>query len=86
MSSKLYRTRIVDIAREAGVSTATVDRVLNRRPGVRETTVQRVLKIAGKMKPDALAKSKDVLQKLADTASTPDVKKQAQALLKKAGG
>jgi len=45
-----------------------------------------MLKIAGKMKPDALAKSKDVLQKLADTASTPDVKKQAQALLKKAGG
>ena len=41
-----------------------------------------MLKIAGKMKPDALAKSKDVLQKLADTALPPDVKKQAQALLK----
>ena len=43
------RTRIVDIAREAGVSTATVDRVLNRRSGVRETTVQRVLRIAGNL-------------------------------------
>lgn len=38
----------MDIAREAGVSTATVDRVLNRRPGVRENTIQRVLKVAGK--------------------------------------
>ena len=48
MPSSPSRTRIVDIAHEAGVSTATVDRVLNRRPGVRESTIQRVLKIAGK--------------------------------------
>ena len=39
-------SRIVDVARLAGVSTATVDRVLNRRPGVRAITVQRVLKAA----------------------------------------
>jgi LacI family transcriptional regulator len=39
--------RIVDVARLAGVSTATVDRVLNERPGVRPVTVQRVLKVAG---------------------------------------
>jgi LacI family transcriptional regulator len=39
-------SRIVDVARVAGVSTATVDRVLNRRPGVRVITVQRVLKAA----------------------------------------
>jgi LacI family transcriptional regulator len=31
-----------DIAREAGVSLATVDRVLNARPGVRDKTVARV--------------------------------------------
>jgi len=43
------RARITDIAREAGVSSATVDRVLNRRAGVRESTVQRVLKVAGKL-------------------------------------
>ena len=37
---------MVDIARAAQVSTATVDRVLNHRAGVREATVQRVLKAA----------------------------------------
>lgn len=37
------RARITDIAHAAGVSTATVDRVLNARPGVRALTVQRVL-------------------------------------------
>ncbi|RVU33989.1 LacI family DNA-binding transcriptional regulator [Hwanghaeella grinnelliae] len=31
-----------DIAQEAGVSLATVDRVLNERPGVRDRTIQRV--------------------------------------------
>lgn len=35
--------RINDIARHAGVSTATVDRVLNNRRNVRESTRQRVL-------------------------------------------
>jgi LacI family transcriptional regulator len=33
---------IQDVARIAGVSVATVDRVLNRRPGVRSVTVERV--------------------------------------------
>src|ERR1700730_12656866 len=37
-------SRVIDVARVAGVSTATGDRVLNRRPGVRAITVQRVLK------------------------------------------
>ena len=36
---------IADIARQAGVGTATVDRVLNRRPGVNAETVQRVLQV-----------------------------------------
>ena len=35
--------RIADIARQAGVSTATVDRVLNNRPNVSERTRQRVM-------------------------------------------
>lgn len=39
----MSRATIIDIAREAGVSTATVDRVLNERPGVRDRTRQRVL-------------------------------------------
>ena len=43
------RARVLDIARAANVSTATVDRVLNRRPGVRDATVQRVLKAAGEL-------------------------------------
>ncbi|HLQ20001.1 MAG TPA: LacI family DNA-binding transcriptional regulator [Tabrizicola sp.] len=33
---------MIDIAREAGVSLATVDRVLNARPGVREKTIRAV--------------------------------------------
>ncbi len=41
--------RIADIARMSGVSTATVDRVLNHRPGVRASTVQRVLKAAAEL-------------------------------------
>lgn len=36
------RPTVNDIARTAGVSLATVDRVLNARPGVREKTVRRV--------------------------------------------
>jgi LacI family transcriptional regulator len=40
------RPGIEDVAELAGVSTASVDRVLNRRGGVRPITVQRVLKAA----------------------------------------
>jgi len=42
-------TTIADIAREAGVGTATVDRVLNRRPGVNADTLQRVLQAVEKL-------------------------------------
>lgn len=38
----MSRPTVHDIAREAGVSLATVDRVLNARPGVRDTTIARV--------------------------------------------
>ncbi|HEY4068548.1 MAG TPA: LacI family DNA-binding transcriptional regulator [Burkholderiaceae bacterium] len=40
---------IADIARLAGVGTATVDRVLNRRPGVNTDTVQRVLQVVSEL-------------------------------------
>ncbi|CAN7642988.1 LacI family DNA-binding transcriptional regulator [Bosea sp. LjRoot90] len=36
------RARLEDVAREAGVSLATADRVVNRRDGVREKTIARV--------------------------------------------
>lgn len=38
----MSRPTVIDIAREAGVSLATVDRVLNARPGVREKTIRAV--------------------------------------------
>lgn len=44
------RSRIVDLAREAGVSTATVDRVLHGRSNVRTATAQRVLRVAAELK------------------------------------
>ena len=40
---------IADIAARAGVGTATVDRVLNKRPGVNADTVQRVLQVVAEM-------------------------------------
>ncbi|HHY50059.1 MAG TPA: LacI family transcriptional regulator, partial [Alphaproteobacteria bacterium] len=36
------RATVHDVAREAGVSLATVDRVLNGRPGVRPATADKV--------------------------------------------
>lgn len=44
--SRPSRSRIADIARVAGVSTATVDRVLHGRLRVRPATAQRVIKAA----------------------------------------
>jgi LacI family transcriptional regulator len=41
--------RLPDVALLAGVSTATADRVLNKRPGVRHATAQRVLNAAVKL-------------------------------------
>lgn len=39
----MSRVTAQDVAREAGVSLATVDRVLNKRKGVREATIHRVI-------------------------------------------
>jgi len=41
-SSTTQRPTVNDVARVAGVSLATVDRVLNERPGVRDATIARV--------------------------------------------
>ena len=43
------RPTVIDIAREAGVSLATVDRVLNARPGVREKTIRAVNEAVAKL-------------------------------------
>jgi LacI family transcriptional regulator, galactose operon repressor len=43
------RAKISDIAKEAGVSTATVDRVLNKRSGVHNRTRERVLLTAERL-------------------------------------
>jgi LacI family transcriptional regulator len=40
---------ITEIARLAGVGTATVDRVLNKRPGVNPETVQKVLQVVAEL-------------------------------------
>jgi LacI family transcriptional regulator len=51
------RTTLQDVAREAGVSLATADRVLNSRPGVREGTAGRVHVAMARLgyRPDPLA-------------------------------
>lgn len=43
------RSTLIDVAREAGVSPATVDRVLNHRPGVRSRTREIVLETAQRL-------------------------------------
>ena len=43
------RATLTDIAREAGVSSATVDRVINGRPGVRDHTRSHVLRVAQRL-------------------------------------
>jgi DNA-binding LacI/PurR family transcriptional regulator len=39
-----------EVAKRAGVSTATVSRVLNNRPVVKSSTRARVMKVAAKLK------------------------------------
>ena len=45
----MVRPTVNDIAREAGVSLATVDRVLNERPGVRDKTIRAVTEAIAKL-------------------------------------
>src|SRR5258706_2345717 len=51
------RASLIDVAREAGVSPATVDRVLNGRAGVRAITAERVSEAAHRLgyRPDPVA-------------------------------
>ena len=53
----MKRVTIHDVAKSAGVSLATVDRVLNGRPGVRKTTIERVQQAVESLnyKPDVFA-------------------------------
>ncbi len=55
--TRMVRTTLEDVARQAGVSLATVDRVLNRRPGVHAQTAERVQAAVNQLKyrPDRLA-------------------------------
>ncbi len=45
----LAKLTVAEIARQSGVSTATVDRVLNNRPGVKERTRKLVLAVADQL-------------------------------------
>lgn len=47
--SRPARATLEDVAREAGVSLATVDRVVNRREGVRDKTIARVESAIGRL-------------------------------------
>src|SRR5690606_31269009 len=53
------KVTIRDVAREAGVSVATVSRVFNRSGPVREPTRQRILEVADRLRyvPDSAARS-----------------------------
>jgi LacI family transcriptional regulator len=56
---KKSRPKLDEIARIAGVSKATVDRVLNNRSGVQEHTRLHVLKVMAELSGDAPSDSKD---------------------------
>ena len=57
MIERPMRMTLSDVAREAGVSLATVDRVINRRPGVSSRSVHAVEQSLEKLgyRPDPIA-------------------------------
>ena len=69
------RTTIYDVGKEAGVSAATVSRVLAGRPGVAEATKARVLEVANEMgyRPNSLAR--DLAKRRSDIVAVmiPDI-------------
>src|SRR5260370_24860609 len=58
------RITMIDVAKNAGVSVATVDRVLNRRAPVRQGTAQRILKAAQELQYYALPLLRSYIQTL----------------------
>lgn len=71
---EVARVTIHDVAAEAGVSLATVDRVLNGRAGVRDSTVQKVEEAIRKLnyKRDEVAKSLATQREYQFTFIIPD--------------
>lgn len=60
-----------DIARAAGVSVATVDRVLNERPGVHERTAALVRAVMEQMVADQIASPRQVARRSTEEALSP---------------
>ena len=50
---KRTNVRLADVAREAGVSLATVDRAVNGRPGVRKQTLERIWEVVRRLESEA---------------------------------
>ncbi|MBL8807128.1 MAG: LacI family DNA-binding transcriptional regulator [Rhodospirillales bacterium] len=57
MTNQFAKVTLADVARAAGVSLATADRVVNRRSGVRDRTIARVNSVIARLgyRPDAAA-------------------------------
>lgn len=68
LSGRPNAPTLTDVAREAGVGVATVDRVINRRSPVRPDTAQRVLAAAERL---GFHRTALIRQRLAEPASRP---------------
>jgi len=65
------RATLEDVARAAGVSLATVDRVVNRREGVREKTIARVEAMTPVRIPSRVAGSDETAVRIRCEGSRP---------------